>query len=364
MRESLPALIALGLMATVGPGSGDAHASCNYGQDLDLRVTHSEIFRYLPISDQGKVGVCYAHAAATLIDFYRMKLKSDRAGVLSTHPIDAAQAGTLQAQDGDMEGGHICDVVDGMVKRGVGYVDTPLTTRQILDLGLQTQVQAVNRVYVDYLGEGSKNFKPVDPKFFPATARKKLTPGQKRYLERMDGVVAWVRAEIVRRGITTPRTDAEIYAFLQDNHVRNDYASFPVKFEMWIAGDGRDRPSFRMPHLACKRTTGLYDGNSYLGDLDRALDYQHVPVGIDLCSNILTSKSYRGYADGGKLKADCRPHAVLVIGKRFGRQGCEYLIRNSWGSGYSGYAWPVDQGDVWVPEFALTSSLFGTSIIR
>lgn len=367
MRESLPGLfIGLWLVGAAGAGPSGAHATCNYGQDLDLRAVHREIFDSLPIADQGKVGVCYAYAAATLVDFYRLKLKTDRAGILSVNPVDAAQVGTLESQDGDMEGGQICDVVNGLSKRGFGYVSTSVTASQALDLGLQTQVQAVKRIFTAYLGDGAKDFPAarVDPRFFPAAQRKRLTPAQKTYLGKFDGLIAWIRAELARRRIATKVTDAELFAFIQDNHVRNDYSNFPVKFEMFVAGDSRDRASFRIPSLACQHQRGLTDGNSYLSDLDRVLDYQKVPVGLDVCANVLTQKSYRGYASYGKLKSDCKPHAVLVIGKRFGRAGCEYLIRNSWGAGYPGYAWPVDAGDVWVTESALTGNLYGTSVVR
>jgi hypothetical protein len=119
-----------------------------------------------------------------------------------------------------------------------------------------------------------------------------------------------------------------------------------------------------MPNLACKSEKGLYDGNSYMPTLDRVLAYQQVPVGISFCSNILTQKRYEGYASGGVLKADCKAHAAVVIGKRFGNAGCEYLIRNSWGYGYTGYAWKTDEGDIWVPERVLAPNLFGTSVIR
>jgi hypothetical protein len=367
MRESHPGIfVGFLLMIAVGTGPSGAQASCNYGQDLDLRAVYPEIFRSLPVMDQGTVGVCYAHAAATLVDFYRLKLKSEQAGMQSVNPIDAAQVGTLEAQDGDVEGGQICDVVNGLSKRGFGYVSTSISATQFRDLGVQTQIQAVKRVFTDYIGEGNKNFASVrvDPQFFSPSKRKKLSPAQKAYLARFDGLISWIRSEISSRGIQTRATDAGIFGFIQDNHARNDYSNFPVKFEMFIAGDSNQRASFRIPSLSCKHERGGMDGSAYISDIDRALDYQKVPVGIDLCANVLTQKAYRGYAAYGKLKTDCKPHAVLVIGKRLGRAGCEYLIRNSWGYSYSGYAWPADSGDVWIGETAFFGNVYGTSVVR
>lgn len=365
MRERKGFVFGLFLMIAVGYTPA-AKAVCNYGQDIDLRAVYPDIFQYLGISDQGKVGVCYAHAAATLIDFYRIKLKADRATVFSTNPVDAAQVAALESQDGDMEGGQICDVVNGMVKRGYGYVSTALNAKQLLDLGLQTQVQAVNRIFIDYLGDGMKNFKPVDPKKFAPAQRKALTAGQKAYLAKFDGLIAWIKQELTRRGVDLKRipADAETFAFIQKNHADNDYANFPVKFEMFIASRMQDSASFKMPNLVCRTTKDLLEGYGYVSELDRTIDYQKAPVGISFCANVLTRKNYRGYASYGKLKKDCLHHAVVVIGKRFGRQGCEYLIRNSWGYGYPGYAWETSEGDIWVAESALAPNLTGTSIIR
>ncbi|MBS1957986.1 MAG: hypothetical protein JST80_00800 [Bdellovibrionales bacterium] len=353
------------LTALVWLTAPQVHAACNPNDNIDLRAVYPSVFDSLRVPDQGRIGLCYAYAASTLIDFYRIKMKSDRYDIFNTDPIDAAQAGTLESQDGDIEGGHVCDVVNGMVKRGVGYVSSQYNPAQMLDLGSKTQLQAVRNIFAEYLNE-PKKFKVVDPKFFPPAKRASLPASQKTYLKKFDALLVWLKGELLARKMDLKKipSDDEIFAFIQDNHVRNDYANFPIKFEMFIANDSTNRLSFKMPNLRCTAEKGLYDGYSYMNQLDITLTYQKLPIGIEMCAKALTQKGYKGYAEPMKAKSDCGLHALVVIGRRFGSRGCEYLIRNSWGNDYNGYAYPKDDGDVWIPEDALSGNLFGTAYIR
>jgi hypothetical protein len=123
------------------------------------------------------------------------------------------------------------------------------------------------------------------------------------------------------------------------------------------------------------------------------------PVEIAYCSAILLEAAYPGAdrSSGAKLPCPPRPdglgeggpHASLVIGRRPGDAGrCQYLVRNSWGSGCAGgkihalpggpkgasvqpkgdiYApqWQCEngKGDIWLDAETLANSVFGVSYL-
>lgn len=68
----------------------------------------------------------------------------------------------------------------------------------------------------------------------------------------------------------------------------------------------------------------------------------HLPLGMSFCSKVLSDPSARKLdrqiTPDGKPKTrwlnDCRGHAALLTGTRSNGGKCEYLLRNSWGSGF------------------------------
>ena len=58
----------------------------------------------------------------------------------------------------------------------------------------------------------------------------------------------------------------------------------------------------------------------------------------------------------------CDYHASLVIGRRKDPDSgkCQFLVRNSWGTGCDGYrqaGWDCEHGNIWVDEAALKVNL-------
>ena len=340
--------------------STHAFANCGGGAVIDLRKTHSSIFQSLPIADQGKYGICYSHAGTTLIDFFRKKLNSDKANVWHTSPVESAQAATVFATNADPEGGYICDVVNALVKRGYGCGNAGLNGRQVRDLGLAVQTQAVNRIYIKFLTH-EKNFKPI--RYHSKKQRGELSQYERSYLTDFDGFMGWLKTEVGTRGIDASMlpAEADIFEMLQINHAQNLYATFPARFENFLSSGSCGSSAFTMPKLNCEK---LGRGRSdYISKIDQTLEYEKNPVGIDVCATAFTKKNYKGI-DFGSTKSDCGQHAVLVIGRKYDQGKCKYLIRNSWGYSYSHYIWNTDEGDFWIDEDALGRNIFGESIVH
>jgi hypothetical protein len=87
------------------------------------------------------------------------------------------------------------------------------------------------------------------------------------------------------------------------------------------------------------------------------------PVGIAFCRNVYMDAGYEGVADDGKSFM-CRPHASVIIGERKTLNGCEYLVRDSYGDDCTNSRTQklVDaecdhKGNIWVGSEALLKSI-------
>jgi hypothetical protein len=342
-------------------GISACFASCNSGENLDLRSIYPQIFSQLPIKNQGDYGICYAEAATTLIDFLRMLRKTDHDQDRKTNAVDAAEAASIFTTSESVEGGEICDVIDALVKRGYGCDSLGVLPTQLEGVGLIAQREIVNQVYLEYI-LNQKKFKPVDPKYFDYPHRKKLSADQLAYLNKFDQYMTWMRTYLAMRdfGPDALPTDLQFFIFAQNIQVNNLYDIFQSSFEALLGKKNCLATSFKMPKLTCQKTPLGYS-DQILTRIDDQLKNQ-MPTGIDICSTVLVNHAFVG---GGNYKSDaCAAHALVVIGKKEEGGECSYLVRNSWGAQFRNYDWPTDRGDIWISESALRDNVFGVSTVQ
>jgi hypothetical protein len=101
-------------------------------------------------------------------------------------------------------------------------------------------------------------------------------------------------------------------------------------------------------------------------NLDRALEAGKGVPGISYCSGVLHNQGYEGMKIKG-LEPRCPAgdaHVSIVVNRRQGKSGCEYLVRNSYGVSCNAYPWPCSKGQVWVPEKELLKNLTGVQWIE
>jgi hypothetical protein len=336
---------------------------CSPNSQIDLRVLHPDVFQNLPILNQGNYGVCYAYSAANLIDYHRLLLHSEHALDFRTSPIFAAETTAMNHHDSYTEGGSICDVVNSLTQLGHACGYNGIGPNQIKGLGDQVQVEIVTDIFMDYI-LGKKVFHPVDPVNFAFENRKNLDPDQKAYVEKFDDFLSWLKQALASRQINyfSIPSDTEIFTYIQNVQTKNLYDSFPPSFENWIASKNCVSSTFSLPKLTCESHSQANLPSDPMDSLDQALVGERIPVGIDLCANILTQKNYQGYPNR-TLHKDCALHALVVIGKKYEGGKCSYLLRNSWGAN-ARYVWPTSGGDVWVSENALSKNVTGISVVR
>jgi hypothetical protein len=87
---------------------------------------------------------------------------------------------------------------------------------------------------------------------------------------------------------------------------------------------------------------------------------------ISYCPNVLSAPGAREVQWSRKQgQFTCfsgGSHASVVVGRRPGaRGGCEYLVRNTWGTSCNQYAYPCQRGEIWVPANELFENTYGVS---
>lgn len=109
--------------------------------------------------------------------------------------------------------------------------------------------------------------------------------------------------------------------------------------------------------------------------IERQLD-QSKPAGVQICSRILSvpDDNWSGIHQRGEnytcafKRCDCSPHAMVVVGRKKVKGICTYILRNSWGTGCSGYAQiykdvglcDAKNGNIYLPATFLLNNAINT----
>jgi len=87
---------------------------------------------------------------------------------------------------------------------------------------------------------------------------------------------------------------------------------------------------------------------------------------ISYCPHVMSAPGARDLKwNSRKAEFECfsgGSHASVVVGRRPGaRGGCEYLVRNTWGTSCNQYAYPCRAGEIWVPANELFENTDGVA---
>lgn len=117
-------------------------------------------------------------------------------------------------------------------------------------------------------------------------------------------------------------------------------------------------------------SSSIHSYDSLTDEIIDQLQEDSLPVGISYCSRVLKrGKNFKGISSYGVWghnfkkkdgKTDCGNHASLVIGTRNNGGKCEFLIRNTWGTGCGNYSkdFKCENGNIWLPEDVLKNNLY------
>ena len=259
--------------------------------------------RKMPVLDQDGMGICYAFAAAQMVEYQALKKGINR----SFSAIDASFVSKKH-------------LADNAFKLDSGLTDSTLT--HILDDGIATRscIDRVIKKYTQGTSLSSEEFLSLVEDVWTAR-RKKASDAQ---------IKKDLKNQCTNYGISVD----QFSDLLKD---------LDVPFKTYIAQMFNECESERvsMDELNLKVTKKVSGTNlEMVKAIDRLLDKKS-PPNLVLCAEILQSKpKHRGLIINGSKRdfvmknneRDCGTHGVLATGRRKINNRCEYLIRNSWGS--------------------------------
>ena len=366
-------------------------------------------FNKIPVYNQDGSGTCYAFTASQLANYYLMKEKNYKD--LEYHPLWAA---LTYAQDNKSES-VVGGVADGALEalassKNCSYQSVTRSLQRMAKDNKMTDHEILGFIET-YASEYGKLWKKFHENFANVQQEeKKRSKEELFYKVKIDNTyvkkpflaheLKYNRAHLMKQqALESTVTIMKGYADCSEDALR--------QFSKMIApilGAMDTKIIQKLLFSECKipnRTNPLPKPSIYLPKKATDKDFSKMmrnhfshsnqPLGIRYCSNVLTDPKLESignnpdlprYNDRGK---SCGSHASILVGSRMKGKTCQYLLRNTWGAGYSNWTnnWscscrhkktgkysencnkkthPVSQYEVsgcWIPESKLIKNMYG-----
>ncbi len=297
-----------------------AAGSCN---EVNLISEANSPFLKIPVCDQEMSTMCYACAAANLVDFHLIKNGSTGQQI---HPVWAAFLQSNARNRRNFDGGWINETIEALInERNCPYALVTEQLRTICEqLGIaEAEVFSLLDLYEQTL--------PWLIKTKEAQIKKKCTFKQLQELQKK------AFSEVLRMLKMEKRVKKQSLKDLQK--ITPDLNSMNVFLQLTrnaCAPPRRDQIKLPHPTLIELDKKNASSANLQLGLKLRLTEKN--PVVISFCKNIFLEENYashpRRVGNDWVVNSDCEPHVATVVGqKEIGNQ-CHYLLRNTWGVGW------------------------------
>lgn len=297
-------------------------AQSTFAQDcapMNLVTEENSPFNKIPVTDQDGLSVCYAYAAAQLVDYQLVKNGSEK----SVHPLWAALKYAESAKQDKISSGITYNAIEQMIKTGNCRYDDIQTA--IGTWSVKANVREADIMdLVERLAPKFKNLyaekKKVDPTAIPT-------------------------AEEVDQAINAAITDHQPWcsagatwdALMPELRALSTLTSRKILTDLVLPVCSKDLQKLTLPKLTYYRSDV---DNEYISKLDQKLGAIKSPVSITYCSKVLYEPEFSGVSRKTQTKAEgyepnCGGHESLIVGKKKIGETCHFLLRNSWGNGFS-----------------------------
>lgn len=301
-----------------------------------------------PIRNQGDMGWCYANAAADLLSFkLRNELKGQQVSAAYTALTYLRTLSFMPTTDG----GYVSAAVLMAKENG-------LCTRALED---KVQSTGLTNLTLNERLDALQNFKKDWDLSLDGddAATKRFMDRYREYIK-TKSIVAQIPRETLISILnnSTRRTFiSELTANICKDQLKFPVQDFDIVVDTKLMSNPIDFTIFdKKYHIGPIAWNPFSYDKDFIEPIDEQLSRKNV-VAIDYFSKFLKS-------DFLKLPISKREgmHASVVVGRRWNdsTRSCEYLIRNSWGSGCGSYKVKqnCEGGNIWVPEKTLRHNLF------
>lgn len=288
-------------------------------ESMNLVTESNSPFNKIPVYDQDGLSVCYAYAAAQLVDYHLVKNGSDR----SVHPLWAALKYAEKKNQDRISSGITYDAIEQMIKTGNCKYDDIQTA--ISTWSVKANVNEAD--VMDLIERLAPKFKNL------YEAKKKVDPTATPTQEEVD--------QAINAAITEHKpwcsAGATWDALMPELRALSTLSSTKILTDLVLPVCSKDLQKLTLPKLTYYRSD--VDGE-YATTLDKKLNSIKTPVSVTYCSKVLYEPEFVGVTRKTQAKPEayngnCGGHESLIVGKKKVGETCHFLLRNSWGNGFS-----------------------------
>ena len=293
---------------------------------IDLNAAKDSPFRNIPVYDQDGTGTCYAHSAATLMNYWLVQ-NGAKPGDL-VNPVYSAWAThyepTLTVKQDATDGGNPFNTISELKNKGYcknDQVESCLSSYK--DAFSMSDAEFVN--FIEALYES-----------YQATLKKdhhtSLTPQEKKKAFN----------QVLQNNVNI---SDDSKCILNRSLEWSQISSLQEGPSISVLADlfKNCTPKTSLSAMPSPNYNCLPSDKSTQDKIDQALD-QKSPIAISMCSAIFTDSTYRGLKAQGSdtldrnasenIKTDCGSHSVTLSAREKISGSCKYLVRNSWGASW------------------------------
>jgi hypothetical protein len=363
------------------------HGHSTECSSVDLRTGPNNPFQELNIESQGNHGTCYAYAGATMANYSMMQNQGN--AVANISPLELAALANHPSNNGTLDSGNSGTALRALANQGTYCPREHLTSWLNQHIGPGSEAIMISILQGSLSPENRRNFMNQVRRFranydsvlanapdrIPESARSGTSLGRsairRELLVQAEGrrLLEEMMPDCVHCGPRAPLADILEHFEFMDSMVR------------WMVNheDANEKDIFgQIIEIACQyqrvplpadfsiRNIRNLEDAPFVARLDRILEAPGAnPPGLSMCAQVLDHPDYDGVEMNRGVRVysnsdECRSHAIVVIARRnHPTRGCQYLIRNSWGSfpGTNYHAsYQFEDGGVWMSSEQIAHS--------
>lgn len=304
---------------------------------VNLVTQDKSPFKQIPVYDQDGIGACYAYSGAQLMDYYL--LKNGKKTTRSVHPAWVALKYTKAQRKNTITGGSVRDAITATRSSGnCDYSKVSEALGKYAKLAKVTEAEMLD-ILESFSLEAEKELK--QNSFMKPLLLTKPVLGQDligkpiNYSTRQYNYKETQRIldkVLVRYKKATCSVNMDYEKLVEALSPLIDFTTnqmmtailFPTCF-------GLKTNEFPNP-----KHTSFKQEQDVTKNIIEQLSFHKAPSGISYCASIWSNPDYPGVVTRPyKTGKDCGNHASIVVGMKPVGNKCHFLVRNTWGSGFS-----------------------------
>lgn len=272
---------------------------------VNLVTEKNSPFKHMPVYDQDGLGICYAYAAAQLIDYELIK-KGNKGR--SIHPLwGALKYADIKNQD-NISMGTTYHTVKALMEKGNCQYDN-------FDKAMSEWTKKANASEAEVMGLIEK-LAHILPKVKANEVDAFIAQTIEQHSQYCAGNPTWDQLMPELRSLST-MTSRDMLSGLV----------LPVCKKT------------NKLKVSSPRFANFHEDDLWPGEINKKIDELKAPLAISYCARGLYDESYDGVdrkteTTPLKVKPNCSEHESMIVGKKKIAGKCHFLLRNTWGNGF------------------------------